>query len=294
MEIVFDAAVVLIIAVAAIVGYCRGFVKYIVLLLVTVASVFAGAAGAQYLTDPIYDKFVDKEISSAAEKVAESIDLKAIVQNYLTDAGYEKISSKITDEDVKTLFNGGDIADNAEALVIKKGGKKADAAKVKEKISSTVNNNISEKINKTADNKYFGKVTENLVVSNGQIINTARLLAQNEKKEAAVYMNDKVFKPVVKTVLKVIVFFAVFILASLIIRLILRMLGILKNLPGSSAVNKIGGLVLGLAKGVLYVGLIAFAVCYAINSTNDSISGFNAEMVENTRLFKYFFDFFYK
>lgn len=292
MSIFLDAAVILIISLTSIAGFHKGFIKYIISLLGTVAAIIIAFAAADFLTDPVYEKYVKEPLTSAVETAADSIDVVSLARKGLNSAG---IGDKVSDAEIQKLIDkGGSLADNIENLIVKKGDAVETAKKAKEKFSSYMNDGITDKLNEITKDERFSVITKRINISGEQLGKSAQLLAEGNKKQACEYMTESIFAPAVKSVLKVLIFMVAFIIASILVRIILYLSGIFNKFPGLNAANRFGGLALGFVKGCLYIALIAFLMCIVVNSTSDSMEVINAKTADQTYLFKYFFDFFYK
>lgn len=292
MAVFFDAAVVLIIISTSLFGYHKGFLKYIITMLGTVVAVIIAFAASDFLTEPVYERYVKESLNSAVVSTIKNVDIDQTVKNAFEQAGVE---NGISEEDIQQLVaKGGNLAENAEKLILEKGGSSETAKKVKEKFSMSVDNDIIKKLNDFAGNKQVSRVIDNMSISGEQLGETAKLISSGKTQEAAEYMTDNIFSPAVKSVLKLVIFFIAFAVASIVVKLILYISGVFQRIHIVSMANHFGGLVIGFVKGCLYVALIAFLLCIVVNATSDSMDFFNVKTADETYLFKYFFDFFYK
>ena len=292
MSIFLDAAVILIVSLTSIAGFHKGFIKYVISLLGTVAAVIIAFAAADFLTEPVYEKYVKSPLTSAVETAVDSIDVVSLARKGLDSTG---VGEQISDAEIRKLIDkGGSLADNVEKLIIKKGGAAEAAKNAKEKFSSYMNNGLTDKINEITEDERFSVITKRINISGEQLGKSAKLLAEGNKNQACEYMTESIFAPAVKSTLRVMIFIAAFIAAAILVKIILYLSGIFNKFPGLNAANRFGGLTLGFVKGCLYIALLAFLMCIVVNSTSDSMDVINAKTADQTYLFKYFFDFFYK
>lgn len=292
MSVFFDAAVVLIIVATSLFGYHKGFFKYVITMLGTVVAVIVAFAASDLLTEPVYERYVKESLNSAVMSAVENVDINKTVKNALEQAGIEV---SISEDDIQKLVEkGGNIADNAEKMILEKGGSSETAKKVKNKFSVNVDNDVIKSLSDFSGNKKISKVIDSMSITGEQLGETAKLISSGKKQEAAEYMTDNVFSPAVRSVIKLVVFFIAFAVASVVIKLILYISGIFQRIHVVSMANHFGGMLIGLVKGCLYVALIAFLVSIVVNATDNNMDILNVETADKTYLFKYFFDFFYK
>ena len=291
MPYILDGIVVLVLVLCAINGFRRGFLKHIVLLLVMVLSAGGAMVCMNMFTDSIYNDFVKDTIEKAGAGLVQSVNINDCVKK---SAEYAGISEKnITEKDINFLLGKGELSDNFEQLALQKGMNTRQASTARENFSDKLNEKLCSIFGRETANKIYSKLSGTVNISNSQLSKAVNLI-NKDKNKAAKYISDDIFAPVAKSVLKVIVFIASFIAIYIVIRLILAVFGVLKKFNSASMVNHLGGALLGVVKGGIYVTIAAFLLCLLVNSTNDGIQGLDVKTFESTRLFRYFFEFFYK
>ena len=118
MSLFLDATVILVVALTAIAGFHKGFVKYVISMLGTVASVIVAFVASDFLTAPVYEKYVEKPLESAVQSVVESVDIVPVAKK-----GFENLGIKISESEIqKILDKGGNLIDNVSEYVKKNGG----------------------------------------------------------------------------------------------------------------------------------------------------------------------------
>ena len=151
MALMFDGAVVIILIVTALMGYCRGFVRYVIAMLGTVAAVAAAFVIAGLASENVYNKYVKTEMIAALESAVDKADVIGIVRNELADEG---VTAEISDEEIKSMLSDvGSLADNAEKLLLSKGAGQDAAQEKGEELSDYLRSVMPEKLSEKLDRK---------------------------------------------------------------------------------------------------------------------------------------------
>ena len=262
MAYFFDGAVIMILIVTALTGYCKGFVRYVITMLGTVAAVLVAFLIANMSAENVYNKYFKTQLITSLENAAEQTDLSKLVSNELKNEG---VDIDLSDEEIKNVLSGaGTLAENTEKLLVSK-GTDLDTAQQK------------------GEEKFTAE----------QIDEAVKALSEGGRTGAE-YLEKNIFRPIALTFIRLCVFMTVYVLMEIVIRLILRLSGVFTRMAGLTAANRFAGMALGLCKGGLYLVLIAFMVCTVINATENKLPKFNSAVFENTYLFSYFFDILYK
>lgn len=292
MNLAFDGAVIVILILTALTGYYRGFVRYVVTMLGTVAAVVIAFFIANLAADNVYNNYVKGRLISSLETAVDGADIAKIVKNELKNEG---VDIDISDEEIRaTLSKAGTLADNVGSFLTSKGADSATAQQKGEELSEYIHSVMPSKISEKFENEKLGEaLSKSVQFGEEQIEQAVKALSQGGRTGAE-YLEKNIFRPVALTFIKLCMFIAAFVLVDIVIKLILFVSGVFTRMPALSAANRFGGMVLGLAKGCLYLLLIAFVVCTVINTTENRLPEFNSNTFEETYLFKYFFDILYK
>lgn len=292
MAYVFDGAVIMILIVTALTGYCKGFVKYVITMLGTVAAVLVAFLIANMSAENVYNKYFKTQLITSLENAAERTDISKLVSNELKNEG---VDIELSDEEIKNVLSGaGTLAENTQKLLASKGADLDTAQQKGEELSEYVHSVMPQKLSEKLDgNKLGSSLSKAVEFTTEQIDDTVKALS-NGGRTGAEYLEKNIFRPIALTFIKLCVFVVIYVLMEIVIRLILRLSGVFTRMTRLSAANRFGGMALGLCKGGLYVILIAFMVCTVINVTSDRLPQFNSITFENTYLFSYFFDILYK
>ena len=128
-------------------------------------------------------------------------------------------------------------------------------------------------------------------MSSGKVYDLVRAFASGEDNTSGVkYLVNNVIDGMMTTLIRFILFAIIFIICEAIVAVVFIVAGVLDHLPMVDGINKTGGLILGILKGVLYIFLLA-AICSAFVKSGSYVT---ADEVEETIVFKYFFSVFYK
>ena len=114
MAYFFDGAVIMILIVTALTGYCKGFVRYVITMLGTVAAVLVAFLIANMSAENVYNKYFKTQLITSLENAAEQTDLSKLVSNELKNEG---VDIDLSDEEIKNVLSGaGTLAENTEKL----------------------------------------------------------------------------------------------------------------------------------------------------------------------------------
>lgn len=98
MAYFFDGAVIMILIVTALTGYCKGFVRYVITMLGTVAAVLVAFLIANMSAENVYNKYFKTQLITSLENAAEQTDLSKLVSNELKNEG---VDIDLSDEEIK-------------------------------------------------------------------------------------------------------------------------------------------------------------------------------------------------
>lgn len=292
MALFLDAAVVLIIVVTSVTGYLRGFVRYVICMLGTLAAVLISVFLSSALTEPVYNRYCREPVCAAIEEVLESVDVTSYVRSELDEQG---VGGYLNDDELKrALSAGGDLSENISGMLSDKGADSQICQQIKGELSNFFDEEMIDKVRECYEESGLDKAVGDIELSAEQLQQCVTMLCSDDKTQAADYIEENAAKPVICGIVKIMLFWVLFIAVELLLKLILFISGVFTRLPELNAANRFGGLALGALKGVLYVSLIAFMLNVFVNATYDSMPQFNSKIADSTYIFKYFFDFFYK
>ena len=104
----------MILIVTALTGYCKGFVRYVITMLGTVAAVLVAFLIANMSAENVYNKYFKTQLITSLENAAEQTDLSKLVSNELKNEG---VDIDLSDEEIKNVLSGaGTLAENTEKL----------------------------------------------------------------------------------------------------------------------------------------------------------------------------------
>ena len=284
MAYFFDGAVIMILIVTALTGYCKGFVRYVITMLGTVAAVLVAFLIANMSAENVYNKYFKTQLITSLENAAEQTDLSKLVSNELKNEG---VDIDLSDEEIKNVLSGaGTLVENTEKLLVSKGTDLDTAQQKGEELSEYIHSVMPQKLSEKLEGNKLGKSLSKAVKFTAEQIDEAVKALSEGGRTGAEYLEKNIFRPIALTFIRLCVFMTVYVLMEIVIRL--------TRMAGLTAANRFAGMALGLCKGGLYLVLIAFMVCTVINATENKLPKFNSAVFENTYLFSYFFDILYK
>ena len=289
MSIVLDVLVFVIIGVTSFIGYRRGFVRYVVRMLGTVACVVVALVLSDMAAGPAYNNVVAPRLESTLLGRFQNFSITQQVRGALSDMGMD---IPLDDKQLrKALSDPGSIPSALERTVKSSGGTDKMAEELKAKTESFFDRDFGVVLAEAAGVKDHESVGERLELSAGKVYDLVRAFASEDGNEKGVhYLVYNILDSVMTTVVRFILFVLLFILLELVVSLIFKLAGVLDHLPMISGANRGLGLVAGLVKGVLYVVLLA-AIFSAIVKSDKII---DPKVFEDSKVFSIFFGFFYK
>ena len=292
MAIYLDIGIIVILVITCIVGYIRGFRKYFVGLVATVIAVVAAAYASAELAEPVYDRYLREKVKSHVTRAIEDFDPQTVIMDKLREQGY---GDMVTEEEVGDIISqGGDYLENVSGLLREKGADNEDIERTMQNIDGYFSSELPAAIDRTLDETGFSGYVSNVRINTEELKECVARAASQSKEDAADYIVEKAVKPILVGVVHTLLFWVCYILVMILLRIIIAISGIFDNVPESKAADRFAGLVLGAVKGLLYCAVAAWALSIFCNATNNSMKIFNAGMSEQTYLFRYFFDYFYK
>lgn len=291
MALLLDIAVVLIPVVTCIVGYVKGFRKYIIGLIAAVAATVGASFISDALAGPVYDRYMHENVKTHVMRAIEDADPKQIVMDKLKERGYGQY---FTENEIGSVVEkGGDITENVSVLLRSKGFGSEDIDGVNREIDSYLDDELPETIDSQMEKAGLSGYIESIDMSSEDMRECVTRIATQSKEDAADFIVEKAVSPILIGVIRCLLFAIIYLVLILLFKLIIMISGVLDRESGEKAADRFAGLALGAVKGLLYCMVIAWALSVFCRATKDSLTVFNSGMMEQSFLFRYFFDFFY-
>ena len=145
----------MIIIVTALTGYCKGFVRYVITMLGTVAAVLVAFLIANMSAENVYNKYFKTQLITSLENAAEQTDLSKLVSNELKNEG---VDIDLSDEEIKNVLSGaGTLAENTEKLLVSKGTDLDTAQQKGEELSEYIHSVMPQKLSEKLEGNKLGK-----------------------------------------------------------------------------------------------------------------------------------------
>lgn len=289
MSVLLDVLVFAVIAVTSFIGYKRGFVRYVIRMLGTVACVVVALIVSDMAAGPAYNNIVAPRLESSLLGRFENFSITDSVRGALKDMG---VDVKLDDKQLrKALSDPGSIPSALERTLKSSGGSDKQAAELKEKTESFFDEGFGSTVAKAAGVEDHESLGKRLELSAGKVYDLVRAFASGDGNKAGVhYLVYNILDTVMTTVIRYVIFILLFIILEIIVSIVFRVAGVLDHLPMISGANKWLGLAAGFLKGVLYIVLLA-AIFSAIVKSDTII---DPAVFEDSKVFSIFFGFFYK
>lgn len=288
MAFALDTAVILIFTLSAVIGYCRGFIRYALKMLGTIVCVIIALIAAELLSGPVYERFAAPKIETAISEKLKDFSIEDSVRDFLKNNGCE---AELSDEQLREALTDSGSIPQAVAKAAEESG--LDSAQAEQ---------IEKKMNEFLEGGFVSEVCAELGIeetdedlSKGFVYDTVRALADEDKTAGAEYLTGTV-APLGTSVVKYILFIIILIAAESVLAIIFAVAGVFDRIPVANGINRFFGLLAGMAKGSLYLLLIGF-ICSAVVSAggdNSDIFPLNTELINKTYIFRYIFYIFYK
>ncbi|MGN0602013.1 MAG: hypothetical protein ACI4I7_04810 [Oscillospiraceae bacterium] len=287
-SIVLDAVVVLVLALSAVIGYKKGFLRYVLGFLGTIAVIIASFFAANIFTDFIYDNYVQQSVVDYIDGKISDISVSEMVSDEMKDAGY---NVSLTDNQINELLKSdGDISKEISKEA-EKAGKNIDSGKLEEQLNDFFENRFAGKLGSVFTNINMEKLSDSLDYSRNMSYDIVRALANGDTQLGAKYIEQSLVRPIILILVKIVLFIVFYLLLSIILKIVLKITGILNHIPIANGINKFFGLLAGLAKGLLYMALMAYVIGLVVDVSGDSLSKINTEIINKTTLFRYIFEY---
>ncbi len=290
MAFALDIAVIFIFTASAAIGYCRGFARYALKMLGTIVCVIVAFVLADILSEPIYERFVEPRVVERISEELEGFSVEDTVREYLQQNGIE---TELTDEQLKeALTYDGDISQAVASAAENGGADSGEISRIEEQLDSFFESGFVQEVCRQLGIENSDEATE---FSKGFAYDTVRALASDDESEGAGYIAGAV-SPLIVTIVKYILFIIILIAAESVLAIIFTIAGVFDRIPVANGFNRLLGLLAGMAKGALYLLLIAFICSVVIELSEDYPGRFplNIELINDTYIFRYIFYIFYK
>lgn len=289
MSIALDLMIPVIMIITAIIGYRQGFVRYAIRLAGTVGCIIIALVLSGILAAPIYVSVVAPRIESALNKQLENFDIAGLFRDRLPN---ENALVNMDDKQIrKALSDSGSIPAAFERVAKESGCSDKDAADIRASVDDFFRVDFCTRFAEASGYEDYEEFAGQLDISVAKAYDLVRAFASGEdSSEGVKYLVDNVINGTITGLIRFMLFAIIFVICSMIIAVVFTVAGVLDHLPMVSGINKTGGLILGMLKGVLYVFLIALLYA-AVVKTGLLVS---TEDVDETIIFKYFFSVFYK
>lgn len=286
MSVAYDVITISVIALFAVLGYKRGFLKTVLSLVSVGVALLLSFVLAQPLAEFTYDKlFYERVVSSVEDKIS-SEDTSEFIRSKLE----EQLGFKLTDAEITQISLSGKKL-NDDLLDISKQRK----TNITEKeIESRLDVFISREtltriLGNTVPKSIVDKAVETLEESRDSLHIVVKASLNDNKRAGAEVIEHELLRGKFTSMIKVVTFIAVFIVTFIVMKLLIMIATIVNIIPGAKNLNQKLGLLLGFAEGIIVMFVIAAAVSLSIKLTNGDSRFFTEDYVNSTKIFKIFY-----
>lgn len=291
MALILDFAVVIILILSVAVGWNKGFLRYVVSSVGTIAAIIIAFLLADIFALTVYEKWIQPEVRDFIEEKIDKFDVSNVVAKEIKDCGYNlKLSDKELDS---ALSSDGDISLNLAKLAEKKGESAENAQKLRSDMEKFFETRFPGKFNKIFTGIDTQKLGNGVDYSKNQAYDVVRALADNNMDKGASFIEYNLVRPFVTIGVKIILTILLFVLVSLVVKILFSAAGVLNHVPVANGFNRLLGMIAGLIKGGLCLLIIAFGLAVLIETAGDSLNNFNTKIIDETFLFRHLFYLFY-
>lgn len=280
----YDVLVIGILLVFLYVGARRGFLRSVVLVVLTVASIVVSWLGAEIASPIVYDKFIKEYVTEALVKSSNNTSPTDIAFEAITEGDY---GVEVTDTEINSIFSAaGDFFDNI-ASEMKKNGAVSDTDEIKNEVEeSMVEKMLTSLLGNSVSDELMTEMLVSIEGTTDGIGNVFETFISGDSQETARVTEQRIVAPVVKGLLKILVWLLLMLLFRLIIGPVSNSFKLVNKIPLIGPVNSLLGAILGIAEGIIFVYAISLAVKLAVYLSEGSLMFINNETISQTYLFK--------
>lgn len=280
----YDVLVIGILLVFLYIGARRGFLRSVVLVVLTVASIVVSWLGAEIASPIVYDKFIKEYVIEALSKSSSNTSPTDIAFEAITEGDY---GVEVTDTEINSIFSAaGDFFDNI-AREMKKNGAVSDTDEIKSEVEeSMIEKMLTSLLGDAVSDELMTEMLVSIEGTTDGIGNVLETFISGDSEETARVTEEQIVAPVVKGLLKILVWLLLMLVFRLIIVPVSNSFKLVNKIPLIGPVNSLLGAILGTAEGIIFVYAISLAVKLAVYLSEGSLMFINNETISQTYLFK--------
>ena len=286
----YDVAVAALLLIFLYVGGKRGFIRSVLMLVGYIVSFAAASFVSSVATPILYEKFAQDKIVSIIEGNIENINIMNELKSVL---GLDKLGITVQDEEINSLLssNSGDLSGDIQQFISEKtGGMEISKEEIDGKLQTVVNSSfVSRFISNLPGN--MAEALNEYTEKSSQTLSESLKVLTSTKADAAKYIETNIVRNSLMPIIKTLIFILVFTFTLIIVKMITRLFSGFNRIPIAGSINAFLGALLGLAQGLAVVLLIALVVHVLVVLTSDELIVINTQTIQNTYLFKLFYNF---
>lgn len=274
------------------VGARRGFVRSVVLVILTVISIILSWFASTVFAPMVYENVVKEPLM---ERIDGRLEKKEPVKTVSDAVNGGQYGVEMTGDEVGGILSlGGDFFKNI-ASALKENGAGDSGENIENEVKSSVTEEVvtiivGDRVSPEVLKEILSTVSD-AEKSLHSVVNT---FVGGSRADTAAAIESQVVAPVVIMVLKGIIWIIAMAVLMAISRAVANAMKGLNKIPVIGPVNSLFGAALGLAEGVIVLYIISQLVKLVCYMTSNSLMFLNSDTVAETRIFKEFYNFIIK
>lgn len=279
-----DVLVVCVVIISAFSGAKRGFLGTLASAVGCVVAMALAVAVSTDLSNSIYDSLIREEIINKTDTAITSYKGSEEISLSLS-SHYEGVT--LTSESVsKALSNSDNISQSINELMCSGTGQTLSVEETDKLLQDAFETTFGSKIKENLPAFCMQKLREDTRNDYTDLAQAVFNVVSGNSREAAEFIESTYIRPVIVSVIKTICIIVIFTVVAVIFRLTSDF--ILKTITPSpiKAVDKLAGLIIGAALGLLAIIVIGMGIDALITMSDGELVFLNETTIEKTRIFK--------
>lgn len=279
-----DVLVVCVVIISAFSGAKRGFLSTLASAVGCVVAMALAVAVSTDLSNSIYDSLIREEIINKTDTAISSYKGSEEISLSLS-SHYEGVTFS-SDSVSNALSNSENISQSINELMCSGTGQTLSVEETDKLLQDAFETTFGSKIKENLPAFCMQKLREDTRNDYTDLAQAVFSVVSGNTREAAEFIESTYIRPVIVSVIKTICIIVIFTVVAVIFRLTSDF--ILKAITPSpiKAVDKLAGLIIGAALGLLSIIVIGMGIDALITMSDGELVFLNDTTIEKTRIFK--------
>ena len=266
----------------------RGFLRSVLMMLGYIVAIVFSYFFSGWVSPEIYESAVKPVVIEYITEKTENIDPIEEMQNTLNSKygvfginfGKSRIRSLLSEDREETMANISDyISEKSMVDITSNGGD--------EIIGNMISDEINEKFRQFLPTE-FGAININL--DDNEVWADVIRAIKGEESSLAIFVEEYIVRGIVISNVRLVVFILAFCILAIAVKVLSKVLKIVDHIPLVNSANTILGGAIGLIQGAMSVYVISLAVRLLISIGGNDMIFFNISTIEQTYLFRLFYN----